>query len=455
MIRQRRWLSGLLWGTAVGISVWIGAHTASRVSAVAKDTYETIETFTSVLTLVQKNYVDPVTTKQLIEGAITGMLAALDPHSAYLPPESYKELQVDTRGTFGGLGIEITIRNNVLTVVSPIEDTPAYRAGIKPGDQIIKIDEEFTKDMPLTEAVRRMRGAPGTKVRLTIRREGSMKPIELTLTREIIKIQSVKARMLDKGYAYVRITQFQERTDDDLQKALAKLEQENGGALSGLILDLRNNPGGLLTQAIKVADEFIDSGLVVYTDGRLESQKQKYFAHKQGSHTDFPMIVLVNAGSASASEIVAGALQDHRRALVLGTQTFGKGSVQTILPLEENSAIRLTTARYYTPNGRSIQATGITPDIVLENPPSLALAGTQPSLPRIREENLPRHLRAPKEKQPPSPEEEEFEEEQPTPEELQVKEGELGKDPQLDRALELLKSWNVFKTVIAGRAPQS
>jgi carboxyl-terminal processing protease len=353
------------------------------------------------------------------------------------------------------LGIEITIRNNVLTVVSPIEDTPAYRAGIKPGDQIIKIDEEFTKDMPLTEAVRRMRGAPGTKVRLTIRREGAMKPIELTLTREIIKIQSVKARMLDKGYAYVRITQFQERTDDDLQKALAKLEQENGGALSGLILDLRNNPGGLLTQAIKVADEFIDSGLVVYTDGRLESQKQKYFAHKQGSHTDFPMIVLVNAGSASASEIVAGALQDHRRALVLGTQTFGKGSVQTILPLEENSAIRLTTARYYTPNGRSIQATGITPDIVLENPPSLALAGTQPSLPRIREENLPRHLRAPKEKQPPSSDEEEFEEEQPTPEELQVKEGELGKDPQLDRALELLKSWNVFKTVIAGRAPQS
>lgn len=451
MKRHTRWLSTLAWGFIIGSAIWLGSYTAGRVSAVAKDAYDSIEVFTNVLTLVQRNYVDPVTTKQLIEGAITGMLAALDPHSAYLPPESYKELQVDTRGTFGGLGIEITIRNNVLTVVSPIEDTPAYRAGIKPGDQIIKIDEEFTKDMPLTEAVRRMRGVPGTKVRLTIRREGTIKPLELTLTREIIKIQSVKARLLEKGYAYVRITQFQERTDDDLQKALAKLEQDNGGPLSGLILDLRNNPGGLLTQAIKVADEFIDSGLVVYTDGRLESQKQKYFAHKQGSHTDFPMIVLVNSGSASASEIVAGALQDHRRALVLGTQTFGKGSVQTILPLEENSAIRLTTARYYTPNGRSIQATGITPDIVLENPTTLAAVGS-PVMPRVREENLPRHLRAPRERPEKNIEEEEDTDEQaPVPEAMQVREGELGRDPQLDRALELLKSWNVFKTVIAGR----
>ncbi|GIW42799.1 MAG: peptidase S41 [Candidatus Binatia bacterium] len=450
MKRRTHWLSGFAWGIILSTTVWVGTYTVGRVLAVAKDTYDSIEVFTNVLTLVQRNYVDPVTTKQLIEGAITGMLAALDPHSAYLPPESYKELQVDTRGTFGGLGIEITIRNNVLTVVSPIEDTPAYRAGIKPGDQIIKIDEEFTKDMPLTEAVRRMRGTPGTKVRLTIRREGVMKPIELTLTREIIKIQSVKARLLEKGYAYVRITQFQERTDDDLQKALTKLEQENGAPLSGLILDLRNNPGGLLTQAIKVADEFIDSGLVVYTDGRLESQKQKYFAHKDGSHTDFPMIVLVNSGSASASEIVAGALQDHRRALVLGTQTFGKGSVQTILPLEENSAIRLTTARYYTPNGRSIQATGITPDIVFENPATLApVAG--PGAPRIREENLPRHLRAPRDREEPSLEDEQEGEEPPTPEAAQVREGELGRDPQLDRALELLKSWNVFKTVVAGR----
>ncbi len=451
MTSRRRWLHALWWGVLLSLVLWSGSRLATRVSAIAKDAYENIEVFTNVLTLVQRNYVDPVTTKQLIEGAITGMMSALDPHSAYLPPDSYRELQVDTRGTFGGLGIEITIRNNVLTVVSPIEDTPAYRAGIRSGDQIIKIDEELTKDMSLVDAVRRMRGTPGTKVRLTIRREGVAKPIELTLTREIIKIQSVKARLLEKGYAYVRITSFQERTDDDLQKALAKLEQDNGGPLQGLILDLRNNPGGLLTQAIKVADEFIDSGLVVYTDGRLETQKQKYFAHKAGSHTDFPMIVLVNGGSASASEIVAGALQDHRRALVLGTQTFGKGSVQTILPLDENSAIRLTTARYYTPKGRSIQATGITPDIILDNTPALVRAGSGAgTFPRIREENLPRHLRAPK--QPPSGEPGESEDvpedegESALPE---IREGELGKDPQLDRALELLKSWQVFKTVVA------
>jgi len=453
MKSPRRWSHALVWGILLSLVLWSGSRLVTRVSAVAKDAYENIEVFTNVLTLVQRNYVDPVTTKQLIEGAITGMMAALDPHSAYLPPESYRELQVDTRGTFGGLGIEITIRNNVLTVVAPIEDTPAYRAGIRSGDQIIKIDDELTKDLSLVEAVRRMRGPAGTKVRLTIRREGVAKPIELTLTREIIKIQSVKARLLEKGYAYVRITQFQERTDDDLQKALAKLEQDNGGPLQGLVLDLRNNPGGLLTQAIKVTDEFIDSGLVVYTDGRLETQKQKYFAHKAGSHTDFPMIVLVNGGSASASEIVAGALQDHKRALVLGTQTFGKGSVQTILPLDENSAIRLTTARYYTPKGRSIQATGITPDIVLENTPALLKTSNEGSpLPRIREENLPRHLRAPKQPHsaPPGQPEEQWEDEEEDSEaQSQIREGELGKDPQLDRALELLKSWQVFKAVVA------
>jgi len=358
----------------------------------------------------------------------------------------YKELQVDTRGTFGGLGIEITTRNSVLTVVSPIEDTPAYRAGVKPGDQIIKIDDELTKDMPLVEAVKKMRGQKGTSIRLTLRREGTPKLIDLTLTREVIKIQSVKSHLLEKGYGYLRVTQFQERTDDDLQRHLVELEKENGGPLSGLVLDLRNDPGGLLTQAIKVADEFIDSGLIVYTDGRLESQKQKYFAHKAGSHTEFPMIVLVNGGSASASEIVAGALQDHKRALVLGTQTFGKGSVQTILPLEENAAVRLTTARYYTPNGRSIQATGITPDIVLDNTIVQAKADGSHPFPLIREQNLPRHFEQ-KGKggaEEPAPKSEDEPEESAS-----VREGELGKDPQLDRALELLKSWNVFKTVIA------
>ena len=435
---------------AITATLWFGTRFVGRVSAVAKETYENIEVFTNVLALVQKNYVDPVTTKQLIDGAITGMLNALDPHSAYLPPEMYKELQVDTRGSFGGLGIEITTRNNVLTVVSPIEDTPAYRAGVKSGDQIIKIEDEFTKDMPLVEAVRKMRGPKGTKIHITLRREGVANLIDLILTREVIKIQSVKARLLEKGYGYLRITQFQERTDDDLEHALGNLEQENGGPLSGLVLDLRNNPGGLLTQAIKVADEFIDSGLVVYTDGRLESQKQKYFAHKAGTHAEFPMIVLVNGGSASASEIVAGALQDHKRGLVLGTQTFGKGSVQTILPLEESAAIRLTTARYYTPNGRSIQATGITPDIVLDNTIVRAKTDGGPALPMVREENLPRHFQhkgkaAPEEGVPKGEEE---------PDDTQgVHEGEIGKDPQLDRAMELLKSWNVFKTVVAQANP--
>lgn len=428
-----------------------GGRFVGRVSAVAKETYENIEIFTNVLALVQKNYVDPVSTKQLIDGAITGMLAALDPHSAYLPPDLYKELQVDTRGSFGGLGIEITTRNNVLTVVSPIEDTPAYRAGIKPGDQIIKIQDEFTKDMPLVEAVKKMRGPKGTKIHLTLRREGVPNLIEETLTREVIKIQSVKSRMLDKGYGYIRITQFQERTDDDLQHALSNLDHENGAPIAGLVLDLRNNPGGLLTQAVKVSDEFVDSGLVVYTDGRLEGQKQKYFAHKAGSHTDFPMIVLVNGGSASASEIVAGCLQDHKRALVLGTQTFGKGSVQTILPLDESAAIRLTTARYYTPNGRSIQATGITPDVIVETTPiTQAKAEGGSGFPSIREENLPRHFEQ-KGKSAPGNGTKSIEEE---PERVpSVHEGELGKDPQLDRALELLKSWNVFKTVVAQNAP--
>ncbi|MFN8625404.1 MAG: S41 family peptidase [Candidatus Binatia bacterium] len=444
---------------ATGVLLF-GGRFVGRVSAVAKETYDNIEVFTNALALVQKNYVDPVTTKQLIDGAITGMLSALDPHSSYLPPDLFKELQVDTRGSFGGLGIEITTHNNVLTVVSPIEDTPAYRAGVKPGDQIIKIQDEFTKDMPLVEAVKRMRGAPGTKIHLSLRREGLPRLLEMTLTREVIRIQSVKYRMLEKGYGYLRITQFQERTDDDLQHALTSLEKDSGGALSGLVLDLRNNPGGLLTQAVKVSNEFVDSGLVVYTDGRLESQKQKYFAHKGGSHTEFPMIVLVNAGSASASEIVAGCLQDHKRALVLGTQTFGKGSVQTILPLDETSAIRLTTARYYTPNGRSIQATGITPDVVVENVIAQAKAGggAVPSFPTIREQNLPRHFGNKKNGGSESIEPK-LEGEQPEPETEPAdtdvpltREGELGKDPQLDRALELLKSWNVFKTVVAQNA---
>ncbi|MBI1816938.1 MAG: S41 family peptidase [Deltaproteobacteria bacterium] len=442
----------------VTAALLLGGRMVSRVSAVAKDAYENIEAFTNVLALVQKNYVDEVTTKQLIDGAITGMLSALDPHSAYLPPEQYKELQVDTRGSFGGLGIEITVKNGLLTVVSPIEDTPAFRAGVKPGDQIIKIEDDFTKDMTLVDAVKRMRGPKGTKIHLTLRREGAAELIDLTLEREVIKIQSVKFHMLEKGYGYIRLTQFQEHSDEDLEKALKSLEKESGGHLSGLVLDLRNNPGGLLTQAVRVSDTFLDSGLVVYTDGRLESQKQKYFAHRQGSHTEFPMIVLVNGGTASASEIVAGALQDHKRALVLGEQTFGKGSVQTILPIDDNAALRLTTARYFTPNGRSIQAMGITPDVVMESVVT-AKAEAEHNVPSLREENLPRHLESPsggtkiKEEKPHDGAPPQGGDGNIPSSSGPPLDPEAAKDPQLHRALELLKSWNVFKTVVAQSQP--
>src|SRR5262245_10209408 len=359
----------------VAASEFVGTQ---KVGAAPKESYEGLEQFTNILSIIQKNYVDEVATKQLIEGAINGMLVSLDPHSAYLTPELYKELQVETKGSFGGLGFVITNKSGMLTVVAPIEDTPAYRDGIKSVDVILKIDGEFTKDMSLVEAVRRMRGPKDTKVKLTIKRDSPAQVLDVSLTREIIKIQSVKWKMLEKGYIYLRVTQFQERTDDDLERALRQADKEAGG-IQGAVLDLRNNPGGLLTQAVKVADMFLDAGLIVYTDGRLENQKQKYFAHKPGTYSDFPMVVLVNGGSASASEIVAGALQDHKRALVLGTTTFGKGSVQTILPLDENSALRLTTARYYTPNGRSIQATGIVPDITMDQGTKLAKGDKPPS----------------------------------------------------------------------------
>jgi carboxyl-terminal processing protease len=425
-------------GTLI-LSSWL----ARQVSAVGRDAYQNIEAFANVLTMVQKNYVDEVSTGQLVDGAINGMLSSLDPHSAYLTPDLYKELQVDTRGSFGGLGIEITQRNGVLTVVSPIEDTPAFRAGIKSGDQIIKIDNEFTKDMTLLQAVKLMRGPEGTKITLTIRRENEPDWLDVTLKREVIQIKSVKYRVLDPHYGYLRITQFQERTEHDAKDALAALEKETGG-LQGLVLDLRNNPGGLLSQAVKVADLFLDSGMVVYTEGRLDNQAQKFYAHKGSPPGEFPMVVLVNGGSASASEIVAGALQDHKRALVLGMQTFGKGSVQTILPLADgDAAIRLTTARYFTPNGRSIQATGITPDIIME--PSVQQVAAPAERPdAIRERNLPRHLEN-------GPEEENDGENESEP--ISAVPGADMADPQLDRALELLKSWNIFKTVVAQNQP--
>ena len=407
----------------------------AKVAAVPREDYESLETFTNILAIVRKNYVDEVNTKELMTGAINGMLNSMDPHSGYLTPELYKELQMDTQGRFGGLGIEITVRNGMLTVVSPIEDTPAFRAGIKAGDQILKIDDEFTKDMNLMQAVKKMRGLKGSKLNLSIKREGVPDLLNFSIVRDTIRVQSVRSRVLEEGYAYIRLAQFQERSDRDLQKAIEKLSSEKGG-VKGLVLDLRNNPGGLLTQAVRVADLFLDSGMIVYTEGRLESQKQKYFARKEGSWTEFPIVVLVNGGSASASEIVAGALQDHKRAVILGTKTFGKGSVQTILPLDDNSALRLTTARYFTPKGRSIQATGIVPDIVLENVPVQEARAEEKKRLGLREENLPGHLQ--------NQQEQKEKEKQAQ----QEKEESVENDGQLKRALELLKGWDVFKQLV-------
>ncbi len=421
--------------TCLGLGFFLNSQFITSVSAIPPEEYESLETFTNILTIVKKNYVDEVHTKDLITGAINGMLGSLDPHSAYLTPDLYKELQTDTQGKFGGLGIEITIQGGFLTVVSPIEDTPAFKAGIKSGDQIIKIEDEFTKDMNLMQAVKKMRGPKGSKINISVKREGVPDLLNFTLVRDTIRIQSVRSRTLEEGYGYIRVAQFQERSDQDVQKALDKMKSEKGG-IKGLVLDLRNDPGGLLTQAVKVSDLFLDSGLIVYTDGRLESQKQKYFAHKEGSWTGFPMVVLVNGGSASASEIVAGALQDHKRAIVLGTKSFGKASVQTILPLDDNSALRLTTARYYTPNGRSIQATGIVPDIVIDNVPVQETKAEEKTRSSMREENLPGHLQN---------QQEQKQEEKPSPQRID----DITKnDAQLGRALELLKSWDVFKQLV-------
>jgi len=440
----------LLLVVGIALGVFLSAHGVPNVAAVGRQDYESLEAFSSILSIVRKNYVEEVDTKKLVSGAINGMLHSLDPHSAYLTPDLYKELQSDTQGRFGGLGIEITVKDGILTVVSPIEDTPAFRAGIKPGDQIFKIEEEFTKDMSLVDAVKKMRGLKGTKINLTIKREGTTELIDFSLVRDIIRVQSVRSRSLEAGYAYIRLAQFQERSDRDLQRALENFAAEKSG-IKGLVLDLRNNPGGLLTQAVRVTDLFLESGMIVYTEGRIEAQKQKYFAQKDGTWMEFPMVVLVNGGSASASEIVAGALQDHKRAVVLGTKTFGKGSVQTILPLDDSSALRLTTARYFTPNGRSIQAAGIVPDIVLDNTP--ADAKSEPAKrPNLREENLPGHLINPQRSPNSAPEQSDQQREKQIPSSGPTGDETIDNDAQLKRALDLLKSWDVFKQVVQKRA---
>lgn len=326
--------------------------------------YRELRLFRQVMGIVQKNYVKEVSDKDLIQGAINGMLQALDPHSSFLTEELFKELQVETKGEFGGLGIEITLENGILTIVSPIEDTPAFKAGLKPGDKIIKIDGDSTKNITLIKAVKKMRGHPGTKVTITVMREGWKKFKDFTVVRDKIKVQSVKKDVVEPGFAYVRLSAFQEMTDHDLTAALRELTE--GGKLKGVILDLRSNPGGLLDQAVKVTNLFLEKGLIVYTDGRAKDQHMEFWATTTGTHYDFKLAVLLNEGSASASEIVAGALQDHDRALVFGTKSFGKSSVQTIIPMENGAGLRLTTAYYYTPKKRNLNKTGIEPDVDLK-----------------------------------------------------------------------------------------
>jgi carboxyl-terminal processing protease len=412
-----------------------GTYSDGKVSAKSKNIYKEIKTFNEVLDMVQKNYVEEVDSSVLIQGAINGMIKSLDPHSAFMTPEVYKELEVETQGRFGGIGIEITILKDMLTVVSPIEDTPAYKAGVKTGDQIIKIDGQSTKDITIMDAVKKLRGPKDTKVTITIMREKIVQPKDIVLTRAVIQVKSVKAKTFDDHIGYIRIASFHERTAADLRKAISEVS-EKAKPLKGLVLDLRNDPGGLLNQAIEVSDMFLKSGAIVSTRGRTKSMETKATAHDNGDkEVTVPIVVLVNEGTASAAEIVAGALQDNGRALIVGTQTFGKASVQTVIPLEDGSALKLTTARYYTPSGRSIQAEGIKPDIIVKMIKPSGEAD-DPLEERLREKDLKGHIKPAKEDGEKLDEHkaEDFKEST-----------ELDKDNQIKAAIDILKSWHIMK----------
>jgi carboxyl-terminal processing protease len=429
---KNKWIKSTLFLIVVAVlGLAIGTGIRFRQSASKLTDEEYLRLVPEMMELIKQKYVDKVDDKKLVAGAISGMLAALDPHSAYLPPDFFKEMNIEISGSFGGLGMEVNISDGRLTVIAPIDDTPAYRAGIKAGDFIWKIDGKPTQDLNITEAVKRMRGPKRTRVTLTILRKNVSKPLLFNLVRDIIKTKSMKARALEPGYGYIRISHFQERTGEEFAAALRMLRKENGGTLRGLVIDLRNNPGGLLEPAVTVAGRFIDAksekGLIVYTEGREASARMTLTAAKDVKEPRYPIVVLINGGSASASEIVAGALQDHKRAVIMGTQSFGKGSVQTVFSLPGGAGLKLTTARYYTPKGRSIQAKGITPDIIVES-------GELPVTPKrklmaIREQDLENHF-SPEEAEPAR---------KAAPAPAGRPEGNGARDNQLDRALDLLK----------------
>jgi carboxyl-terminal processing protease len=450
-------LAGVI--VAGALPIFTGNVTHSMASR-----YDDLSLFTSVLTLVRGNYVEPIEDSDLIRGAVRGMLDELDPHSSFLDVEAYEEMQVDTKGEFHGLGIEITKqRDGFIEVISPIEGTPADRVGIEARDLIVKIcptevpedwedDCRSTKNMTLFDAVSLMRGKRGTEITINIFRQGFSEPRPFTVVRDIVKIVSVSGELLEPGYGYVRVRAFQESSVDELESALAEIHAEAGEPLEGLVLDLRDNPGGLLDQAVRIADLWLSDGLIVYTKGRRENQRQDFLAHDEGTESDYPIAVLVNGGSASASEIVAGALQDQRRALIVGQDTFGKGSVQTVFPLEGDHGLRLTTALYYTPAGRSIQEVGISPDIVVARASEFANANPRR---RMREVDLEGHFtqgeadpKEPTDQVPDAVDE-------VADEESEASDDEEATDHQLDRAVEVLKSWTYFENLRENRPTPS
>jgi len=374
------------------------SHTAiAEISQKGKETtYKQLEIFSNVLSFLQENYVEEIDTEKVLNGAIRGLLFSLDPHSSYLSPDDFKELQEETSGSFSGIGIEVTVKNDLLTIVSPIADTPADRAGLKANDLIIEIDGTKTKNMGPYEAIKKLRGPEGSSVTISIQREGWEKLKKITVTRAMIPMQSVKAEFLSTGFVYARITNFQSHTAQDFSSRLEELSRKN--PIRGIILDLRNNPGGLLQQAVEISDYFLDSGVIVSTRGRRKDQETVFSAHNSGGRKLYPLVLLVNEGSASASEIVAGAIQDHKRGIIIGTRTFGKGSVQTIVPLPDGAGLRMTTARYYTPAGRSIQARGIVPDVIVPFISCIPQTKEENEQTAVKEANLRNHLAGPKEK---------------------------------------------------------